>query len=41
MLRSSGQMVVGMQMIYFFKEKEIAKWVLDNTILAEQMLYGG
>ena len=29
------------QIIYFFKEKEFVKWVLDNTILAEQTLYGG
>ena len=25
----------------FFKEKEFVKWGLDNTILAEQTLYGG
>lgn len=29
------QMGIGMQMICFFKEKEFAKWALDNTILAE------
>ncbi len=29
-------MVVKIQRIYFFKEKEFAKWVLDNTILAEK-----
>ena len=32
-------MVVKLQTINFFKEKEFAKWVLDNTILAEQTLY--
>ena len=39
LLHSSGQMVVKIQRIYFFKEKEFAKWVLDNTILAEKTLY--
>ena len=39
MLHSSGQMVVKIQRIYFFKEKEFAKWVLDNTILAEKTSY--
>ena len=32
-------MVVKIQRIYFFKEKEFAKWVLDNTTLAEKTLY--
>ena len=38
-LHSSGQMVVKIQTIYFFKEKEFAIGALDNTILAEQTLY--
>ena len=39
MLHSSGQMVVKIQTIYFFKEKAFAIWGLDNTILAEKTLY--
>ena len=40
-LHSSGQMVVKNTDNLFFKEKEFVKWVLDNTILTEQTLYGG